>query len=56
MELIPSALIPLIFYLNTRKGKVTGISFIDSTRLPICSNFRATRNKVFEGLANWGKS
>lgn len=56
VELIPSALIPLIFYLNTRKGKVTGISFIDSTRLPICSNFRATRNKVFEGLANWGKS
>jgi hypothetical protein len=56
VELIPSALIPLIFYLNTRKGQVTGISFIDSTRLPICSNFRATRNKVFEGLANWGKS
>ena len=47
---------PLIFYLNTRKGQVTGISFVDATRLPICSNFRATRNKVFEGLANWGKS
>ncbi|CCQ55315.1 putative transposase [Crocosphaera watsonii WH 0005] len=46
---------PLIIYLNTRKGEVTGISFIDSTRLPICSNNRATRNKVFEGLANWGK-
>ena len=37
-------------------GCSPGISFIDSTRLPICSNFRATRNKVFEGLANWGKS
>ncbi len=56
VELIPSALMPLILYLNTRKGEVTGISFIDSTRLPICSNNRATRNKVFEGLANWGKS
>ena len=56
VELIPSVLMPLILYLNTRKGEVTGISFIDSTRLPICSNFRATRNKVFEGLANWGKS
>ena len=56
VELIPSALMPLIFYLNTRKGEVTGISFIDSTRLPICSNNRATRNKVFKGLANWGKS
>jgi predicted small integral membrane protein len=56
VELMPSALMPLILYLNTRKGEVTGISFIDSTRLPICSNNRATRNKVFEGLANWGKS
>ncbi|WP_048752188.1 transposase, partial [Crocosphaera watsonii] len=55
VELIPSVLMPLIIYLNTRKGEVTGISFIDSTRLPICSNNRATRNKVFEGLANWGK-
>ena len=55
IELIPSVLMPLIIYLNTRKGEVTGISFIDSTRLPICSNNRATRNKVFEGLANWGK-
>ncbi len=53
---MPSALMTLICYLNTRKGEVTGISFIDATRLPICSNFRATRNKVFEGLANWGKS
>ena len=46
------------FYIlsSVEPGKVTGISFIDSTRLPICSNFRATRNKVFEGLANWGKS
>ncbi|HAC61961.1 MAG TPA: IS982 family transposase [Cyanothece sp. UBA12306] len=56
VELIPSVLMPLILYLNTRKGEVTGISFIDSTRLPICSNFRATKNQVFEGLANWGKS
>jgi hypothetical protein len=56
VELMPSALMPLILYLNTRKGEVTGISFIDSTRIPICSNCRANRNKVFEGLANWGKS
>ncbi len=56
VELMPSALMPLILYLNTRKGEVTGISFIDSTRLPICSNNRANRHKVFEGLANWGKS
>jgi len=56
VELMPMALMPLILYLNTRKGEVTGISFIDATRIPVCSNFRANRHKVFEGLANWGKS
>ena len=30
IELMPQALIPLLCYLNTRKGSVTGISFIDS--------------------------
>jgi hypothetical protein len=56
VELTPSALMPLLVYLNTRKGDVTGISFIDATRIPVCSNCRANRHKVFEGLANWGKS
>jgi hypothetical protein len=55
-ELMPCALIPLICYLNTRKGAVTGISFIDATKIPICHNARALRNKVFKGFANWGKS
>ncbi len=56
IELIPHTLIPLIYYLNSRKGKCTGISFIDGMGIPICHNRRAKRNKVFEGLAAWGKS
>lgn len=56
VELMPSALMPLLCYLNTRKGSVTGISFIDATKIPICHNARAKRNKVFQGFANWGKS
>ena len=56
IELMPSALIPLIYYLNTRKGCDTGISFIDSTRIPICQPKRSKSNKVFKGLAAWGKS
>ena len=47
---------PLIYYLNTRKGRCTGISFIDGMGIPICHNRRAERNKVFEKLAAWGKS
>lgn len=56
VELMPSTLIPLLYYLNTRKGNVTGISFIDSTKIPICHPNRASRNKVFQCLASWGKS
>jgi len=36
IELIPQTLMPLILYLNSRKGKITGINFIDSTSIPIC--------------------
>jgi hypothetical protein len=37
-------------------GSCTGISFIDSTRLPVCHNKRIQRHKVFEVLAARGKS
>ena len=56
VELMSYTLIPLIYYLNTRKGKCTGISFIDSMGIPICHNKRAKRNKVFSGISGWGRS
>ena len=56
VELMSSSLVPLIFYLNTRKGKCTGISFIDTMGIPICHNKRAKRNQVFNNLAHWGRS
>jgi Transposase DDE domain len=56
IELKSFALIPLIIYLNTRKGLCTGISFIDTMGIAICHNKRAKRNKVFENFAHWGKS
>ncbi|MDP5015824.1 MAG: IS982 family transposase [Dolichospermum sp.] len=56
IELMPNALMPLIYYLNSRKGINTDINFIDSTSIPICHPKRARRNKVFKGLAGWGKS
>ncbi len=56
VELMGSALIPLCAYLNTRKGKVTGISFIDSTMLRVCYNRRIKSNKVFKNIAKRGKT
>ena len=37
-------------------GECTGISFIDSTCVPVCHNKRIKRNKVFRGYAELGKS
>jgi hypothetical protein len=36
-------------------GECTGISFIDSTCIPVCHNKRISRNKVFKGYAEIGK-
>lgn len=56
IDLIPRAFLPLRAYLNTRKGKPTGIAFVDSTKLAVCDNHRVHSHKVFEGLAQRGKS
>lgn len=56
VELTPTALLPLSYYLASRLGRTHGIAFIDSTPLPICHNKRISRHKVFAGLAERGKS
>ena len=56
VELMPWALMMLCCFLNTRRGEITGISFIDSTPLEVCCPPRAHCHKVFEGLVRWGKS
>jgi hypothetical protein len=40
----------------SRMGKVTGISFIDSTDITVCDNRRIHNHKVFESIAQRGKS
>jgi transposase len=56
VELMPSALVPLCGYLQTRKGDCSGISFIDSTSLKVCHNRRIHSHKVFAGCARRGKT
>ncbi len=56
IELKASALIPLCCYLNLKKGKATGISFVDSTSIKVCNNRRIPSHKVFKNLAKRGKN
>ncbi len=56
VELMPSALVPLCGYLQSRKGRCSGISFIDSTSLKVCHNRRIHMYRVFDGCARRGKT
>jgi hypothetical protein len=56
VEIMSGVLMPCLYYLRTRHGQSTGISFVDSTCIPVCHPKRGQRNKVFQGLAAWGKS
>jgi hypothetical protein len=57
VRLIPRALMPMLLFLkHTRMGKISGISFVDSTALKVCNNKRIFHHKVFDGLAQRGKT
>jgi hypothetical protein len=56
VEWMPRAVVPLCGYLHTRKGRCTGITFVDSTSLAVCHKRRISRHKVFAGSATRGKS
>lgn len=48
--------IALFVYLYQCLGDCTGISYIDSTALPVCHNRRIHQHRVFDGLAERGQT
>jgi hypothetical protein len=56
VRLMSYLVFPLHCYLQTRLGKDTGISFVDSTPIIVCHNRRIHSHKVFKSLAKRGKS
>ena len=56
VELMPRVFFDLMAFMRIQGfGKCTGISFVDSTMIPVCHNMRRKSNKVFDGLAKNGK-
>jgi hypothetical protein len=55
VELIPTTLLPLCAYVQTRQGQPTGLPFIDRLPIRVCHNRRLSSHKVFAGLARRGK-
>ncbi|HZL12164.1 MAG TPA: IS982 family transposase [Prolixibacteraceae bacterium] len=57
VELQQKALLPMVIFLKLmRLGSCTGISIVDSTPLRVCNNKRIFNHKVFDGIAQRGKS
>lgn len=57
VELMQSNLMALAMFAKTCSlGQCTGILFMDSTPIKVCGNKRIKRNKVFNDIANVGKS
>lgn len=57
VELVQSTALSMSLFLKTCcLGDCTGISFVDSTPIRVCKNKRIPRHKVFDGLAQRGKS
>ena len=56
VELEGRVFFQMMFFLNLQAfGRCTGITFVDSTMIPICHNLRRYANKVFKGIATDGK-
>ena len=56
VELESRVFFQLMFFLNLKAfGRCTGITFVDSTMIPVCHNLRRYSNKVFKGFAKDGK-
>jgi hypothetical protein len=56
VSLMPRLFAPLMILLHSLSGEETGIYFVDSSKLAVCHNRRIHRHKVFDGLAERGKT
>ena len=56
VELMPRVFFKIMLFMKLYAfGKCTGITFVDSTMIPVCHNVRRYYNRVFAGLTKDGK-
>ncbi len=51
VELMPSILMPLCFFMHIQSKTQTGIYFVDATTIDVCHIKRASSDRVFKGIA-----
>lgn len=56
VELMTRAAVPLLAYMKARCMPSTGIAYIDATSIQVCHNRRIPRHRVFENIAQRGKT
>jgi hypothetical protein len=56
VELMPSILLPLCFFIQCQPKTETGIYFADATPIKVCHVKRAASNRIFKKLAKKSKS
>lgn len=56
IQLMPRIQVALSAYLQNCYGTCTGLSFIDSSALAVCHNRRISQHRVFEGVAQRGRT
>ena len=56
VELTHRALYPLTLFAQLKSGRKTGIYYIDGSCLPVCHLKRSKRNKVFQDIAQYGRT
>jgi DDE family transposase len=56
IQLMPRILLALCAYLQHCYGRCSGIAFVDSSALAVCHNRRISQHRVFEDVAQRGRS
>lgn len=56
VELMPRVFLRMMLFMRLKAfGRCSGVSFVDSTMIPVCHNMRRYMNKGFKGFAKDGK-